>query len=129
VIERPGWDEYFLNIATVVARRADCTRRQVGAVLVTPDHRIIATGYNGSPPGALASCLAGGCPRGQQSYEDTPPGSPYGACIAVHAEHNAILYAPQDKVRTATLYCTDQPCAWCATLVTAMGVARVVVGD
>ncbi len=61
----PGWDDYFLGIATAVAARAKCTRRRVGAVL-TIDHRIIATGYNGAAPGE-DDCLAGACPRGQLS--------------------------------------------------------------
>ena len=53
----PGWDDYFLGIADAVAARAKCTRRRVGAVL-TIDHRIIATGYNGAAPGE-DDCLAG----------------------------------------------------------------------
>lgn len=61
---RPNWPEYFINIAHAVAARADCTRRQVGCVIVDPTtHDIIQTGYNGTVPGAQG-CLAGGCPRG-----------------------------------------------------------------
>ena len=48
---RPNWDEYFLGIAAAVAQRADCERRQVGAVVIGPDHRIVGTGYNGAPAG------------------------------------------------------------------------------
>ena len=66
----PGWDDYFLGIASAVAARAKCTRRRVGAVL-TIDHRIIATGYNGAAPGE-DDCLMGACPRGQLSYDDVP---------------------------------------------------------
>lgn len=62
--ERPGWDEYFMGIAAAVAKRADCTRRQVGCVIVGPDHRIVSTGYNGGPAGGK-SCLKGECPRGR----------------------------------------------------------------
>jgi dCMP deaminase len=46
--ERPGLDEYFLEIATVVAKRSTCLRNQVGAVIVK-DKRILSTGYNGAP--------------------------------------------------------------------------------
>ncbi|MGC8842362.1 MAG: deoxycytidylate deaminase, partial [bacterium] len=49
-IERPPWDEYFMQIARVVATRSTCLRRQVGAVLVK-EKRILTTGYNGAPRG------------------------------------------------------------------------------
>lgn len=62
--DRPGWDDYFLGIAEAVAARADCTRRQVGAVIVH-DHRIVATGYNGAAPGQPGCLSAGACPRGR----------------------------------------------------------------
>lgn len=62
---RPEWDDYFLNIADAVAVRADCTRRQVGAVVVEPESKhIIATGYNGTAPGK-PGCLSGACVRGK----------------------------------------------------------------
>ncbi|HEX6989232.1 MAG TPA: dCMP deaminase, partial [Bacillota bacterium] len=47
---RPSWDEYFMGLAEAVAARSTCARRAVGAVIVR-DRRILATGYNGSPPG------------------------------------------------------------------------------
>lgn len=61
---RPTWDEYFLGIAVAVATRADCTRRQVGAV-ITRGNRIVSTGYNGSPAGLPGCLTAGACPRGR----------------------------------------------------------------
>lgn len=60
-----------MGIAEAVARRGDCTRRQVGAVLLDQGHRIIGAGYNGGPKGG-ASCLAGECPRGRH-YEVVCP--------------------------------------------------------
>ena len=56
---RPDWDEYFMNIAEVVATRSNCSRRHVAAVIVK-EHRIISTGYNGTPRG-IQNCFEGGC--------------------------------------------------------------------
>jgi len=59
--ERPGWDDYFMSIARVVAMRSNCVKRKVAAV-ITLDRRIISTGYNGTPRG-VRNCNEGGCPR------------------------------------------------------------------
>ncbi|HYE77117.1 MAG TPA: hypothetical protein VEI97_03940, partial [bacterium] len=47
---RPGWDDYFMELCYVVAKRSTCLRRQVGAVVVR-EKRILTTGYNGAPAG------------------------------------------------------------------------------
>ena len=52
---RMSWDEYFMRMAHLVAKRSTCLRRQVGAVLVK-DNRVLATGYNGAPKG-LPHCV------------------------------------------------------------------------
>lgn len=122
---RADWDTYFITIAEAVAMRADCSRRTVGAVVVR-DRRIVSTGYNGSPPGG-PSCLAGECPR---AFSDVPPGSSYdtgpGACHAVHAEANAVIYAGRDGCNGSTLYATAEPCDGCCRLIRAAGIARIV---
>ena len=58
---RPSWDEYFMEIARVVAKRSNCSRRQVAAVIVKENH-LLSTGYNGTPRG-VKNCFDGGCPR------------------------------------------------------------------
>lgn len=125
---RPGWDEYFLGIATAVAARADCSRRQVGAVVVK-NNRIVSTGYNAAPPGG-PSCLAGECPRGQMSTTEIVPGSSYdtgsGSCIALHAEQNALLFCSADEAHGSTLYITCEPCDGCSRMIQGSGVVRVV---
>lgn len=122
---RPDWDSYFLGIAAAVSQRADCSRDKVGAVIVR-DHRIVSTGYNGSPPGG-PSCLAGGCPR---AYSHVEPGSSYdtgpGSCIAVHAEANALLYAGRDGCVGSTLYLTRPPCGGCLKLIEASGITEII---
>lgn len=125
VHSRPDWDAYFLGIAKAVSERGECSRSRVGAVLVK-DRRIRSTGYNGAPMGA-PSCLGGFCPR---ASSNVAPGSSYdtgsGACIAIHAEANALLFASRDDCEGATLYITRSPCDGCFRLIKGSGVAIVV---
>lgn len=126
-VTRIDWDDYFLKGATDwVSLRADCSRRKVGALIVK-NNRVVSTGYNGSPAGSPKSCLQGHCPRGSS---DVPAFSSYdtgpGACIAVHAEANALLYADREDRQGATLYISCAPCDGCKRLIAAAGIARVV---
>lgn len=125
---RPSWDEYFLEIAIAVAKRADCTRSKVGAVVVDVHKRVVGTGYNGAYPGG-PSCLAGECPRGKMTNEQVAPGTSYdtgaGACIALHAEQNALLYSSRDSRMGGTLYITREPCDGCMRMLQGSGLARV----
>lgn len=125
--DRPGWDEYFLIIASAVSIRSDCLRDKVGAV-ITRDNRIIATGYNGAPAG-MAGCADAPCPRG---YSGVPHEAPYdygeGRCIALHAERNAILQIGLVACFGTTLYTTRKPCPDCEPLVGMAKFARVVSG-
>lgn len=132
---RPSWDEYFLGIAEAVAARADCTRRKVGAVLVT-DGQVVSTGYNGTVDAGQPGCLSGACPRGQKSYEEVPEFTSYaigdvGGCIAVHAEFNAMDQAVARglTLRGSTIFVTCQPCEWCAGTMKSLGVAFVFPGQ
>lgn len=127
---RPTWDEWALALAGAVATRADCTRRQVGAVILDSEHRVVSTGYNGYPSGRPGCATAGACPRGRKSVAEVAPDAPYvggdaGQCDALHAEENAVLWARRD-LRGCTLYCTHQPCPNCARFLAGTGIARVV---
>lgn len=73
---RPSWDEYFMEVAQLVAKRSTCLRRNVGAVLVK-DKRILATGYNGAPRG-LKHCLDIGCIRQKLNI---PSGERHELCL------------------------------------------------
>jgi len=127
--QRPDWDAYFLQIAWGVAARADCRRRQVGAVIVDAGHRIVATGYNGAPAGH-PGCLGGACPRGLLDYDQLQEFTDYdtgpGRCISVHAEANALIYADGPRVRGGTAYVTAEPCPTCAKLLAGAGIERIV---
>lgn len=121
-LKRASWDEYYSSLASTVATRATCSRRQVGAIIVS-GKRIVSTGYNGGPPKTL-HCIDGGCPRAQS---DTPAGSDYDECIAIHAEANAIMFSSPEERDGATMYCTQHPCFGCAKLISNSGIGEVVV--
>lgn len=125
-IQRPDWDTYFMNIASVVATRGNCSRRQVAALIVK-DLRIISTGYNGTPRG-VRNCFEGGCPR---CASDAPSGASLGDCVCCHAEENAITQAAYHgiSVNNAHLYCTLSPCLLCAKMIINAGITEVIFGD
>ena len=122
---RPDWDTYFMSIARVVAERANCSRRKVAAVIVS-DHRIISTGYNGTPRG-IRNCFDGGCPRCSGHAKS---GTSLEECLCVHAEQNAICQAAfhGSAVKGATIYVTISPCLTCAKLIVNAGIEEVVYG-
>ena len=119
---RPSWDAYFMDIAQLVASRATCPRRSVGALIVR-DKRIVATGYNGAPTG-LPHCPVGG------PQNDWPTGCmAAGHCIrSLHAEQNALIQAAKIGVpcEGGTLYVTCQPCNSCAKMIVNAGIVRVI---
>ena len=121
-LERPSWDEYFMQMAQVVAGRSTCLRRQVGAVIVK-DKQILSTGYNGSPTG-VSHCAQKGCLRMQLGI---PSGERTEICRAVHAEQNALVQAAKHgvSINGADIYTTFQPCVLCTKLLINAGIKRV----
>lgn len=118
----PIFDDYYMEIARVVRRRANCLGSHVGAILVK-DNRIISTGYNGTPRG-FKNCLDGGCER-CANRSAFGPGRGYDMCLCVHAEQNALLFAGL-AANGATLYTTMQPCFSCLKDLRQSGVVRIV---
>jgi dCMP deaminase len=97
---RPGWDEYFIEIAKVVSSRSTCLRRRYGAVVVK-DNVIVSTGYNGAPRGSLNCTDRGSCKRKELNI---PAGERYELCEAVHAEQNAVINGSPERMKDATIY-------------------------
>lgn len=122
-MQRPGWDQYFMEITRLVATRSSCLRRQVGALLVK-ERNILATGYNGVPSG-ITHCDVTGCLREQRQV---PSGERHELCRGLHAEQNAIIQAARHGVNIsgATLYCTDSPCIICSKMLINAGVEQII---
>jgi dCMP deaminase len=119
-MNRPDFDDIFMELAVNLAKRSHCIKKHVGAVL-TKDTRIISIGYNG-PPAGTHNCDVefpiNGCATDSK-----------GSCsLALHAEQNAILYAVKNNtaVEGSTLFVTLSPCLACARIIFSMGISRVI---
>jgi len=129
---RPDWDNYFIEIAKVVSSRSTCLRRKYGAVIVR-DKVIVSTGYNGSPRGIVNCIDTGKCTRKELNI---PSGERYELCEAVHAEQNAIINAPPDRMKSATIYiagfeedksiASGRPCKLCDRMIRNAQIEEVV---
>jgi dCMP deaminase len=121
---RPSWDEYFMEVARAISKRATCDRGRSGCVIAR-DNQILATGYVGAPAG-LPHCDEAGHQMKKLVHED---GSATQHCVrTVHAEQNAICQAAKRGVGIAgaTVYCRMTPCRTCAMMIINCGVKRVV---
>jgi len=122
-LSRPGSDEYFLKVASVVAERSTCRRHHIGAVAVRDKH-ILATGYNGAPSG-FKDCLELGCLRDELNI---PSGERQEVCRGIHAEQNVIIQATLHGVSLegSTIYATHTPCILCAKMLVNAKIQRFV---
>ena len=120
--DRPSWENYFMDIASLVALRSTCLRRHVGAVVVK-DKRILSTGYNGAPSG-IRHCVETGCLRERMRV---PSGERHELCRGIHAEQNAIIQAAFHgvSINESLLFCTNHPCSICAKMLINSGIKTV----
>jgi dCMP deaminase len=122
--ERPTWDDYFMEVANTIAKRATCDRGRSGCVIAR-DRQLLVTGYVGSPMG-FPHCDEIGHQMKKVTHEDD---SVTQHCVrTVHAEQNAICQAAKLGVslQGATLYCRMTPCRVCAMLIINCGISQVV---
>lgn len=120
--QRPSKDDYFLEMARLVAKRATCPRRAVGCVITNQYGHVMSTGYNGVPIN-YAHCITSPCGgQGGASSKGLDK------CMATHAEQNALLQCP-NVMEINTIYCTTSPCITCAKLIGNTSCKRVVCDE
>jgi len=135
MINRPEKDQYYLNIAGVVATRSTCLKVLIGAIIVKED-QIIAAGYVGAPRNTQSSMEHGFCLRKKLNI---PSGTQYELCRSVHAEQNAIINAARAGVSLigGDMYIygksreTDSPinafpCFICKKMIINCGLKRII---
>ena len=113
-----NWDEYFMGIAMLAARRSKDPNTQVGACIVSDDNIIISTGYNGMPKG----CSDDEFPWDRKGENEAATKYPY----VVHAELNAILNASGRDLRGSRIYVALFPCNECAKAIIQCGIKEVI---
>ncbi len=119
--ERPNWDEFFMFSALWAAARSSCLYLQTGAVIVK-DKRIIASGYNGAPPG-VRNCLEVGCRKDREGVDFTDKGK--AVCRGVHAEVNAMAQIARKNLKNTSIYTLYFPCSTCAKEIVGSGIEKV----
>lgn len=118
--------------AELAKMRSNCIARKVGAVIVR-NHRQLATGYNGTPPG-IKNCFDGGCERCQMRMEcKIKTGELLDRCLCNHAEANAIMHCAilgiEAGIKGAILYTTLVPCLECTKMAMTIGIRKFVCLD
>lgn len=132
-MNRPSKDAYYLEIASIVAKRGTCIRRNYGAVIVNND-QIVSTGYTGAPRGSSNCCDMDYCVRQENGV---PSGERYELCESVHAEMNAVIAAGRERCIGATIYVVGRevetgdllstmPCLLCSRVIRNAGIKTVV---
>lgn len=125
---RSTWDQTWMDVAEVVARRSACVR-QYGAVIVSASNRILSTGYNGAPRGVHSNpleVLTGTCVDWCPHATTDNPSPSYDDCFSIHAEANAIAFVDRSAMEGGCIYVTGNPCWMCTKQVANSGIARAV---
>ena len=123
-MERPTWDEYFMEMTRIIARRSTCLKAEMGAVLVK-GQRLLTSGYFG-PPKGMKHCEETGCIRDKMTL---PDGVRVEVCRGVTAIQNAIIQGAifGISVEGSTLYTTHTPCNISAQMLVNAGIRRIVI--
>ena len=112
-----SWEQYFMGVALLSAKRSKDPSTQVGACIVNEDKKIIGIGYNGFPNGISDDDF----PWGKNDENPLNNKYPY----VVHAEPNAILNSTS-SLKGSTLYVTLFPCNECTKLIIQSGIKHIV---
>lgn len=113
-----GWDEYFMGVAMLSAMRSKDPNTQVGACIVSPEHKILSMGYNGFPRG---------CSDDEFTWQREGEDNKY--FYSTHSELNAILNYRGGSLEGATIFVTLFPCNECAKAIIQSGIKEVVYAD
>ncbi len=111
---RPRWDDIWMEMAHLIARRSIDPRSQVGAIVVNEENtQVLALGYNGNYKG------------GSNEVDSLEPGK----SGLIHAEINACIKLDYNNPQKKKMYVTMSPCEMCAKVIINSGVAEVIYDE
>jgi len=111
-VQRPTFEDVYMDFAHLISRRSTCRRLQVGTVITTTDYRkVLAVGYNGN-----ASGLPNTCDRDEQ-----------GNCGCLHSEENAAINCDAPRHTEKFVFVTHMPCSGCAKRLINLGHVKRVI--
>lgn len=112
-----SWDEYFMGIALLSAKRSKDSNTQVGACIVSDENKILSVGYNGMPTG---------CDDDEMPWEREGEPLETKYPFVCHAELNAILNRSSGSLKNARIYVSLFPCNECAKAIIQSGIKEVI---
>ena len=116
-----NWDEYFMGVALLAAKRSKDPSTQVGACIVSTDNKILSIGYNGFPIG---------CSDDDFPWEKTDTSPDHNKYLySTHSELNAILNYRGGSLDGTKLYVTLFPCNECAKAIIQSGIRTLIYMD
>jgi dCMP deaminase len=142
---RVDWDQYFIQLTWAISERSNCIKNKGGSIIVSPDYRIVSTGYAGTPHGQK-NCADKGCDyclnsSNEKKVNENDIDNEKTKCVCIHSEENAILEVGRKEIikikksskenQKITLYSTRKPCLHCRKLICQAEITRVCynIGD
>ena len=111
--ERISWEEYALEIARAASLRSEDPFVKVGACALNKDHMVVGVGYNGLDSGKNLDWQ-------NFSRDERRP-------LMIHAEANCLSLCRKNEVELLAV--TLLPCSYCATLISAYNIKKVVYAE
>lgn len=105
-MERPSFEEIYMDLAVSISRRSTCGRLKVGTVITSIDFRkVLAIGFNGNAAGLPNKC------------DSNEPGR----CLDIHSEVNAMINCDTPRYVEKYIFVTHSPCIMCAKMLINLG--------
>jgi dCMP deaminase len=115
-IDRPSWDNYYMDMTFYISQKSLDPATKHGCIVVDSEHTPLSMGFNSPPRGCID--------------EDMPLTRPEKYPFMLHAEENAIINAARNGIslKGSTFYITGHPCHKCFRMILNVGAKTIIYG-